>query len=83
MKMAGGLCSRLSGREVDRGSSTGHKVPFSTASDSVGPAAKNSVKELHETLDKKADKLKKLVPYKGFVNDNQDSIYFHFYELCS
>ena len=32
MKMAGGLCSRLSGREVDRGSSTGHKVPLSTAS---------------------------------------------------
>jgi hypothetical protein len=32
MKMAGGLCSPLSGREVDRGSSTGHKVPLSTAS---------------------------------------------------
>jgi hypothetical protein len=32
MKMAGGLCSRLSGIEVDRGSSTGHKVPLSTAS---------------------------------------------------
>ena len=39
---------------------------------------KKSVKELHETLDKKADKLKILVSYKGFFNDKQDSIYFVF-----
>jgi hypothetical protein len=39
---------------------------------------KKSVKELNETLAKKADKLKNLVPYKGFLNDKQDSIYFRF-----
>ena len=32
MKMAGGLCPQLSGGEVDRRSSTGHKAPPSTAS---------------------------------------------------
>ena len=30
---------------------------------------KKSVKELNETLAKKADKLKNLVSYKGFLND--------------
>ena len=42
---------------------------------------KKSVKELHETLAKKADKLKNLVPYKRFLNDKQDNIYFHFYNF--
>ena len=40
---------------------------------------KKSVKEFKETLAKKADKLKNLVSYKGFLNDKQDSIYFRFY----
>jgi hypothetical protein len=51
MKMAGGLCSLLSGIEVDRGSSTGHKVPLSTASvtaDSVGPAAPGIVQRCNK-----------------------------------
>ena len=38
---------------------------------------KNSVKELHETLAKKAEKFKKIVSHKGFLNDKQDNIYFH------
>ena len=44
---------------------------------------KKSVKELHETLAKKADKLKNLVSYKGFLNDKQDSIYFRFYNFIT
>ena len=40
---------------------------------------KKSVKEFKETLAKKADKLKNLVSYKGFLNDKQDSIYLRFY----
>ena len=39
-------------------------------------------KELDEILDKNANKLKQydnLVPYKGFVNEKVDYIYFHFY----
>ena len=45
--------------------------------------SKKSVKELNETLAKKADKLKNLVPYKGFLNDKQDNIYFHFYNFIT
>ena len=44
---------------------------------------KKSEKELNETLAKKADKLKNLVSYKGFLNDKQDSIYFHFYNFIT
>ena len=44
---------------------------------------KKSVKEFHEALDKKADKLKNLVPYKGFLNDKQDNIYFRFYNFIT
>jgi len=44
---------------------------------------KKSVKELNETLAKKADKLKKLVTYKGFLNDKQDNIYFRFYNFIT
>ena len=44
---------------------------------------KKSVKELNETLAKKADKLKNLVSYKGFLNDKQDNIYFRFYNFIT
>ena len=44
---------------------------------------KKSVKELNENLAKKADKLKNLVSYKGFLNDKQDNIYFHFYNFIT
>ena len=44
---------------------------------------KKSVKELNETLAIKADKLKNLVSYKGFLNDKQDNIYFRFYNFIT
>ena len=39
-------------------------------------------KELDKILDKNADKLKQydnLVPYKGFINEKGDDIYYHFF----